>query len=269
LDDEIEIVATILSQQTDAFKKLAKVFDSDSFRITDQVRIKQFKRFEQPSFEYIFAQCKDTEKEIKKLHSQIEKTAQVLRYNIEVAEEGDSKAVLVFTLVTIVFLPLSFVASLFGMNTSDMRDLENNQSIFWAVALPLTAVIGGLSLLVAYGGTQIRERFDDFREGLREGKRKKATTEKHAPSSSFRKRDEEEVGDVGFLRPSTLSALKRRRTARSAFSVSMKLAKRASEKKAPATTQEKGPGMRTRPLQTTNYGTSPAVPAGLGQGSPQ
>jgi hypothetical protein len=63
----------------------------------------------------------------------------------------------VFTLVTIIFLPLSFVASVFGMNTVDIRDMDSSQWIFWATALPVTATIGGVSLLLAYYGTQMRD----------------------------------------------------------------------------------------------------------------
>jgi hypothetical protein len=211
-------------------KRLVKVLDSSSYRITDRVRINAFKRLEQPAFESWSATYRDIEKETKKLQNQIAKTTQVLRYNIEVAEEGHSKAILVFTLVTIVFLPLSFVASLFGMNTADMRNLQNTQSLFWAVALPLTAIIGGLSLLVAYGGTQIGERFDGLRESIRQGRRKTGR-EKPFPRPQSRKRDEEEVDDIGLKLSSALSTLRRRKTAKNMFVMPTKLVKRSSEKK--------------------------------------
>jgi hypothetical protein len=91
----------------------------------------------------------------KDLRRQISKTAQVLRYNIEIAEEGNTKAIRVFTLVTIIFLPLSFISSVFGMNTIDIRDMDSSQSLFWAIAIPVTALIGGFSLLIAYYGSQM------------------------------------------------------------------------------------------------------------------
>ncbi|KAG9378418.1 CorA Mg2+ and Co2+ transporter [Pyrenophora tritici-repentis] len=56
------------------------------------------------------------------LCQQLEKSTKVLRYNIEIAEKGNTRAIRVFTLVTIILLPLSFISSLFGMNTSDIRD---------------------------------------------------------------------------------------------------------------------------------------------------
>jgi hypothetical protein len=241
-------------------KRLAKVFDSSSYRITDRVRINAFKRLEQPAFEIWSALYRDMEKETKKLQDQIAKTAQVLRHNIEVAEEGHSKALLAFTLVTIIFLPLSFVASLFGMNTADMRNLQNTQSLFWAVALPLTAIIGGLSLLVAYGGTQIGERFDDLRESIRQG-RSKTRKEKPSPKSKSRKRDEEEVDDRGRKLPSASSTLKRRKTAKNTFVMPTKLSKRSSEK-IPSATRVKVQAAYRNKSQTREYQTSRAVPGG-------
>lgn len=120
LEEEIEIVASIYSQQFDMLRRLKTVLNSKTYRITDQVRINAYKRIEQPSLENAETIKADVEEEFKRLEDQLNKTAQVLRYNIEIAEEGHSKTILVFTLVTIVFLPLSFVASLFGMNTADM-----------------------------------------------------------------------------------------------------------------------------------------------------
>ena len=48
---------------------------------------------------------------------------------------------MIFTTVTVIFLPLSVVASVFGMNTADMRNMESGQWAFWAAALPFTAFV--------------------------------------------------------------------------------------------------------------------------------
>lgn len=49
-------------------------------------------------------------------------------------------------MVTIIFLPLSTISSIFGMNTSDVRNMELGQWLYWATALPatLTAILFGL-----------------------------------------------------------------------------------------------------------------------------
>jgi hypothetical protein len=49
--------------------------------------------------------------------------------------------------VTIVFLPLSAIASIFGMSATDLRDMELGQWAYWAVALPVTALVIFLGLL--------------------------------------------------------------------------------------------------------------------------
>jgi hypothetical protein len=49
--------------------------------------------------------------------------------------------------VTVVFLPLSSIAAILGMNTSDMRNMETSQWVFWAVAIPLTVFIVTLCLI--------------------------------------------------------------------------------------------------------------------------
>lgn len=85
----------------------------------------------------------------------MKKTYEVLRYNIEIAEEGNSKAILVLTSVTIVSLPLSFVSSFFSMNTISIRNSQETQPLFWVTDWPTTVAIGSISLLVSYKGSDI------------------------------------------------------------------------------------------------------------------
>lgn len=79
------------------------------------------------------------------------------KQSLEINEEDHGKAILVFTVVTIIFLPLSFVTSYLGMNTSDIRDMDNKQTLFWEIAIPLTAVTMGSILFIAYNGDELRE----------------------------------------------------------------------------------------------------------------
>jgi NhaP-type Na+/H+ or K+/H+ antiporter len=51
--------------------------------------------------------------------------------------------------VTIIFLPISTVASVMGMNTADVRNMDKTQWVFWATALPLTVVVIVVSLFAA------------------------------------------------------------------------------------------------------------------------
>ncbi|KAL9036668.1 MAG: hypothetical protein Q9180_004164 [Flavoplaca navasiana] len=70
-------------------------------------------------------------------------------HRIESNRDRQESAILIFIIVTIIFLPLSFVSSFFGMNTSDIRDMTTPQLVFWASAIPLTLIVLGISFFVA------------------------------------------------------------------------------------------------------------------------
>lgn len=82
--------------------------------------------------------------------------------NIRLEDHG--KAILVFTIVTIVFLPLSFVSSFFGMNVRDIRNLEQTQWLFWVVASATTIAVVGFALFFAFYGGTLYERFMNWRD---------------------------------------------------------------------------------------------------------
>ena len=81
---------------------------------------------------------------------------------IESSKDRQEAAILVFTTVTIVFLPLSFVASVFGMNTFDIRNLSHSQWLFWVCAIPFTIVVVGLSVLIVQHIEPLRQFWADF-----------------------------------------------------------------------------------------------------------
>jgi Mg2+ and Co2+ transporter CorA len=86
--------------------------------------------------------------------------------NIRLEDHG--KAILVFTVVTIVFLPLNFVSSFFGMNFSDIREMRQTQWLFWAVALCITAGVVAASLFLAFSGGAILEKMLLWKDQRRE-----------------------------------------------------------------------------------------------------
>jgi len=65
-----------------------------------------------------------------------------MQYN----RDKQDAATYTFTVVTIVFLPISTVASVLGMNTNDVRNIDKTQWVFWATVLPLTVVVIIVSL---------------------------------------------------------------------------------------------------------------------------
>ncbi|KAF2792241.1 hypothetical protein K505DRAFT_363097 [Melanomma pulvis-pyrius CBS 109.77] len=65
----------------------------------------------------------------------------------ESTKDKHDNAIYAFTIVTVIFLPLSFVCSFLGMNTAGIRDMEHGQWIFWVIAIPLTLIVILLALL--------------------------------------------------------------------------------------------------------------------------
>jgi Mg2+ and Co2+ transporter CorA len=70
---------------------------------------------------------------------------------IESNKDKQEKAALTFTTVTVFFLPLTMLASVYGMNTSDIRNMNETQWIFWVTAFPLS--LFGLGLWLFYLGS--------------------------------------------------------------------------------------------------------------------
>ena len=68
-------------------------------------------------------------------------------------EDNNNKAILVFPVTTIIFLPLSFATSFLGMNTSDSRNMDSSQNLFWAIDIPLTLAILTMAWVVAFFGS--------------------------------------------------------------------------------------------------------------------
>ncbi|TGO17316.1 hypothetical protein BPAE_0437g00020 [Botrytis paeoniae] len=67
--------------------------------------------------------------------------------SIDTNKDRQETAVYAFTIVTIIFLPLSTVASILGMNTNDVRNMEVTQWLFWVIAIPITIIIIVLVLI--------------------------------------------------------------------------------------------------------------------------
>ena len=85
-------------------------------------------------------------------------------WSLEIYDSNHNKAIFIFGVVALIFLPLSFFTSYFGMNTFDIRDTESSQGDFWKVALPISAGVVGLTIIVAYYGEAIREWLSSHHE---------------------------------------------------------------------------------------------------------
>ncbi|KAI4148954.1 MAG: hypothetical protein L6R39_002652 [Caloplaca ligustica] len=64
--------------------------------------------------------------------------------------ESNNNAILVFTIVTIIFLPLSFFTSYFGMNLKGVIDTDRTERYFWAVCGTVTVCVVSMTILFGF-----------------------------------------------------------------------------------------------------------------------
>lgn len=84
-----------------------------------------------------------------------ERASRLAVQNVQLVEtklEDNGKAIIVFTVVTIFFLPLSFVTGFFGMNLVGINPSTSTVKHFWVIALPLTFGVVFLCLFAAFSG---------------------------------------------------------------------------------------------------------------------
>lgn len=157
---EVTLDATSRSSANISFPALANTVDSAT-RLTDNLQV----------------ELNDIQALLDNTNSLVNRTVQL----VNLRQEDHTIAVLVFTVVTIVFLPLNFVCSFFGMNVSDIRDMNSTQSLFWVVAACVTSVVVTASILVAFNGGAIMDRFMRWKERRRHAKRRTVTGEPPTP----------------------------------------------------------------------------------------
>ena len=81
--------------------------------------------------------------------------------NIKIDDHG--RAILTFTIVTIIFLPLSFVCGDLRMNMVDIHSTKSTQSLFWYTALPLASVLMLTAWTLAFQAHRLRQMYRSVR----------------------------------------------------------------------------------------------------------
>ncbi|KAM3423144.1 hypothetical protein BST61_g597 [Cercospora zeina] len=149
LQQELEAVTTILHQQLDvlnSFESSIRDLDCNS-RTPDLPLIGDSRQ------DLVLRQCKahisSRLDRFEALQGRANELGEWHLSEIHINKDRQEAAILVFTIVTIIFLPLSFVSSVFGMNTVDIRDMAQGQWAYWAAAAPLTIIVVGVSLWFA------------------------------------------------------------------------------------------------------------------------
>ncbi|KAE8846396.1 hypothetical protein PTNB73_02378 [Pyrenophora teres f. teres] len=161
LEDELQILIAVNTWQTNLIQNYTRVLDDSSYEQELPSRKGMF-----PYERDLLRTClknlllaRDDFADLQDLCRPLsDRTKQILEIN----EEDHGKAIMVFTVVTVIFLPLSFATSYFGMNTSDIRDMDQTQTLFWSVAIPLTVLTVGGCMLIGYNGVELLDAISSF-----------------------------------------------------------------------------------------------------------
>jgi hypothetical protein len=105
LEDELEALHRVSKLQARSLSNLSKVLDPESFRVTDEARRSRF-LLEKNALEYGERSRTMDGEEIDRMLDRARNLRLKVKEDIEVMDEGHGKAIRVFTLVTLFFLPL-------------------------------------------------------------------------------------------------------------------------------------------------------------------
>jgi Mg2+ and Co2+ transporter CorA len=156
LDEELECIRTILQTQIQFIPDFVASYENEISNNNNNDDNKPGWTIKLQNF---IKGLQDKDALFEELNNNTEKLRRQVIRQVDLEQDSNSKAILVFTIVTIIFLPLSFITSYLGMNTNDIRNMDLDQSIFWEVGGPFTAFVVAFCVLIAYRGSMIREAF--------------------------------------------------------------------------------------------------------------
>ncbi|KAK2013408.1 hypothetical protein LZ32DRAFT_256806 [Colletotrichum eremochloae] len=162
LEEELAALDTLKRTQWWQLYYMDAIYSPNSYQVVDKKRIGRYR-----------AEAKLTDQAVEKIQLGITEIRNLslvgnklrcqVREDLDVLDEGHGYAIRVFTLVTLIFLPLSFFTSFFGMNTTDIRNMPLSSSAYWATAVPATILILCSAYIYAYKWETLAQRV--YRDG--------------------------------------------------------------------------------------------------------
>ena len=145
--EEISIVSDVLSQQLKVLQGLSDYLDPLSFRNPSIARKMRFE-YEVRGIEKIMLFIREQLNDCREL---MKKARVLATHNVQLVEslqDDNNRAIFTFTFITVLFLPLTFVAGFFGMNLAGISDTHRTAASFWYIGFPLTAGIMGICAVI-------------------------------------------------------------------------------------------------------------------------
>ena len=156
LQEELDAVQNLTETQMKLLDNFLLVTNPECLKNPDKSSARRFEASRGYAHN-LRAQLARKQEEIRILKNKSASLKEQVKQAIEILEEGHGKAIRVFTIVTLFFLPLSFVSTFLGMNTTDISDMDWDQRIFWATSIPITVLVLGLAFLYGYKGDEVSD----------------------------------------------------------------------------------------------------------------
>ncbi|KAI1115569.1 hypothetical protein F5Y14DRAFT_410352 [Nemania sp. NC0429] len=166
MEDELHTLLNLFTEQQDTIKAMkASSEKSEGQTFTEFGReylkeaLRRLEEYDKQVHDMLI-RVDGTRKDYEKLQEMIQRQAQVdeVRWSRLQAELATSQnlSVMIFTTFTVIFLPLSFFTSLFGMNTQEWGGPDANNflslKLIGAISLPASAFVITLTLIAAFSG---------------------------------------------------------------------------------------------------------------------
>ena len=160
------VVKTVIKEQDNVLSGLRKSLDPKTFSTPSITRSLRY-NFECKAIDRILNKLREQTKNCDELMERAKSLAIQNVQLVETFQDDNSKAIFVFTIVTVLFLPMSFVASFFGMNVIGLSATTTPIKHFWVIALPLTFGIVIPCTIVALKGEEVYFRIARMGRGLK------------------------------------------------------------------------------------------------------
>ena len=137
-EEEVAIVHGILLQQRRVLAEFQGYLNPSSIATPSTARKIRFD-FEKKSIERILVNLREQSKSCAELQKRARGLATQNVQSIEALQDDNSRAIFIITFITVLFLPLTFVAGYFCMNLH--MDTSQTTSLYWKIAGPLAAAV--------------------------------------------------------------------------------------------------------------------------------
>ena len=152
--EEVDIVNSVLLQQKKVLVDFRACLDPAEFKRPTTARKIRFK-FEKSGFERAITHISDQQRYCKELCDRAKVLEDQNVRLVETLADDNSRLIFIFTFITILFLPLSFVATFFGMNVVGINPTKSTTSHFWVIGAPLTGGIFIICMIFVFKGEDV------------------------------------------------------------------------------------------------------------------